>query len=170
MDICVTQMPLLKSLLSWIDLCLQPSFNTLKQIKYFPLNIIIISESIVNMPPPFQNIVKDRLSYFKSTGNLTLFWKVKEQYNTWPCWYGSSKKELQKVSFKKQYERSQQHARNIIQAQITVFLKHICFTSWISDVAQKMSLYKNYSRVKQWQCYFYQGGLETENKYFFSWQ
>lgn len=74
-------MTLFKSLVSWIDLCLQPSLKILKQIKYFSLNIII-SKSIVNMPPPFQNILKDRLSSFKSTGNLTLFLKAKEQYNT----------------------------------------------------------------------------------------
>lgn len=34
------------------------------------------------MPPPFQNILKDRLSSFNSTGNLTLFLKAKEQHNT----------------------------------------------------------------------------------------
>lgn len=34
------------------------------------------------MPSPFQNIPKDRLSSFKSTGNLTLFLKAKEQYDT----------------------------------------------------------------------------------------
>lgn len=65
-----------------IDLGLQPSLKILKQIKLFLLNIII-SKSTANMPPPFQNILKDSLSSFKSTGNLTLFLKAKEQYNTY---------------------------------------------------------------------------------------
>lgn len=91
------------------------------------------------MPPPFQNVLKDGLSSFKSTGNL--FLKAKEQYNTWLI--RLKQEGVTKLDFKKWYERDQWLALNISTTSNN--LPEICFVSPVQSV-KSSKLVQNYSQ------------------------